>query len=83
MFSLISANTRGETVSEFTTQPNQPVGLYVDVPADAAYSTYGISLLIPRENDSLRSLSYAEAQNACGHQSGCGGELCCSGIGPG
>ncbi len=63
MFSLISANTRGETVPEFTTQPNQPVGFYVDVPADAAYSTYGISLLDPSGRTSpLRSLSYAEAQ---------------------
>jgi len=63
MFSLISANTRGETVPEFTTQPNQPVGLYVDVPAEAAYSTYGISLLDPSgKTTPLRSLSYAEAQ---------------------
>jgi hypothetical protein len=63
MFSLISANSRGETVPEFTTQPNQPVGLYVDVPADAAYSTYGISLLDPSgKTTPLRSLSYAEAQ---------------------
>jgi hypothetical protein len=63
MFSLISANTRGETVPEFTTQPGQPLGLYVDVPADAAYSTYGISLLDPSgKTTPLRSLSYAEAQ---------------------
>jgi hypothetical protein len=63
MFSLISANTRGETVPEFTTQPNQPVGLYVDVPADAAYSSYGISVQDPSgKTIPLRSLSYAEAQ---------------------
>jgi len=63
MFSLISANTRGETVPTLTTQPDQPVGLYVDVPADAAYSTYGISLLEPYgKTTPLRSLSYAEAQ---------------------
>jgi hypothetical protein len=63
MFSLISANTRGETVSAFTTEPNQPVGLYVEVPADAAYSTYGISLLDPSGRTTpLRSLNYAEAQ---------------------
>ncbi len=63
MFSLISANTRGETVPVFSTQPNQPVGLYVDVPADAAYSTYGISLLDPSGRTTpLRSLSYPEAQ---------------------
>jgi hypothetical protein len=63
MFSLISANTRGETVPAFTTQPNQPVGLYVDVPADAAYSSYGISVQDPSgKTIPLRSLSYAEAQ---------------------
>jgi hypothetical protein len=63
MFSLISANTRGETVPAFTTQPNQPLGLYVDVPADAAYSSYGISVQDPSgKTIPLRSLSYAEAQ---------------------
>jgi hypothetical protein len=63
MFSLISANTRGEAVPAFTTQPNQPVGLYVDVPADAAYSSYGISVQDPSgKTIPLRSLSYAEAQ---------------------
>jgi len=63
MFSLISANTRGETVSEFTTEPNQSVGLYVDVPADAAYSTYEIALLDPwGKTTPVCSLSYAEAR---------------------
>ncbi len=63
MFSLISANTRGEIVPAFTTQPNQPVGLYVDVPADAAYSTYQIALVDPwGKTTPVRSLSYAEAQ---------------------
>src|SRR6266568_4289222 len=40
MFSLIAANTRGETAPEFVTRPDEPLGLYVDVPADATYSTY-------------------------------------------
>jgi Putative zinc-finger len=63
MFSLIAANTRGEAVPVFTTQPEQPVGLYVDVPADTAYSTYMISLEEPTgETIPLRSLTYAEAQ---------------------
>jgi hypothetical protein len=63
MFSLIAANTRGETVPVFTAQPNQPVGLYVDVPADSAYGTYVISLQDPSgKTISLRSLSHAEAQ---------------------
>jgi hypothetical protein len=37
--------------------------LYVDVPADAAYSSYGISVQDPSgKTIPLRSLSYAEAQ---------------------
>jgi hypothetical protein len=63
MFSLISANTRGETGPEFMAQPDEPLGLYVDVPADAAYSTYDIRLQDPKGRTiPLRSLSYAEAQ---------------------
>jgi hypothetical protein len=63
MFSLISANTRGETVPAFTTQANQPLGLYVDVPADAAYSTYEITLVDPGgKTTPVRLLSHAEAQ---------------------
>ena len=63
MFSLISANTRGETAPEFVTRPDEPLGLYVDVPADATYSTYDIRLEDPNgKTIPLRSLSYAEAQ---------------------
>jgi len=63
MFSLISANTRGETVPLFTAQPSEPVGLYVDVPADPAYSSYELSLQDPSGKTTLlRSLSYAETQ---------------------
>jgi Putative zinc-finger len=63
MFSLISANTRGETAPEFVTQPDEPLGLYVDVPVDATYSTYDIRLQDPNgKTIPLRSLSYAEAQ---------------------
>jgi hypothetical protein len=63
MFSLISANTRGETVPVFTAQPNQPLGFYVDLPADPAYATYGISVQDPSgKTMPLRFLSYAEAQ---------------------
>ena len=63
MFSLISANTRGERAPEFVTQPDEPLGLYVDVPADAAYSTYDLRLQDPNGSTiPLRSLSYAEAQ---------------------
>src|SRR5438046_5948416 len=63
MFSLISANTRGETAPEFVTRPDEPLGLYVDVPADATYSTYDLRLQDPNGRTiPLRSLSYAEAQ---------------------
>ena len=63
MFSLISANTRGETVPVFTAQPDQPLGFYVDVPAEPAYATYGISVQGPSgKTIPLRLLSYAEAQ---------------------
>jgi hypothetical protein len=63
MFSLIAANTRGETVPEFVVHPNEPVGLYVDVPADRAYSTYDIGLQDPTgKTTPLRSISDAEAQ---------------------
>lgn len=63
MFSLISANTRSETAPEFVTQPDEPLGLYVDVPVDATYSTYDIRLQDPNgKTIPLRSLSYAEAQ---------------------
>jgi Putative zinc-finger len=62
MFSLISANTRGEAPI-VSTQPDQPLGFYVDVPADAAYSTYEIRVQYPSgETIPLRSLSYSEAQ---------------------
>jgi hypothetical protein len=63
MFSLITANTRGENAPEFSARPGEPLGLYVDVPADPGYSNYTIRLQDPNGNIvSLRSLSYAEAQ---------------------
>jgi hypothetical protein len=63
MFSLISANARGEAVPEFTTPPNQSVGLYLDLPSDSAYSTYTLSLQDPSGKTApLRSLTYADAQ---------------------
>ena len=63
MFSLISANTRGEEIPEYVARPDEPVGLFVDIPADAAYSTYQINLLAPNgKTTTLRSLNYAEAQ---------------------
>jgi Putative zinc-finger len=63
MFSLIAANTRGENVPELVAHPDEPVGLYVDVPADPAYSTYGLGLEEPSgKTIPLRSLNSAEAQ---------------------
>lgn len=63
MFSLIEANTRGETLPEFAAQPDQPLGFYVDAPADSAYSSYDLRLQDPKgKTISLRSLNYAEAQ---------------------
>ena len=63
MFSLISANTRGDGGLTFSVAPSEPFGVYVDVPADPAYSTY----LLRLEDSSggsklLRSLSAHEAK---------------------
>jgi len=63
MYSLIAANTRGEGGLVFSVAPEQPFGVYVDVPADAAYSTYLLRLDDPSGSSvDLRSLSAAEAQ---------------------
>jgi hypothetical protein len=63
MFSLIAANTRGESVPEFVAHPDEPIGLYVDVPADPAYTAYDIRLQdLTGKTTPLRSMSYAEAQ---------------------
>jgi hypothetical protein len=63
MFSLIAANTRGERTPEFVARPDEPIGLYVDVPADPAYSAYDIRLQDPTgKTTPVRSISYVEAQ---------------------
>jgi hypothetical protein len=63
MFSLIAANTRGERTPEFVARPDELIGLYVDVPADPAYSAYDIRLQDPTgKTTPVRSISYAEAQ---------------------
>jgi hypothetical protein len=63
MFSLITANTRGETAPEFSAPPGEPLGLYVDVPADPGYPYYAIRLEDPKGSTvALTSLSYAQAQ---------------------
>jgi hypothetical protein len=63
MFSLISANTRGETLPVFAAQPNQPFGLYVDIPVDPEIPNYKVSVQDPSGKTILSSsLDYAQAQ---------------------
>lgn len=63
MYSLIAGNTRGGQSLIFTVSPDQPFGLYVDVPADPSYSTYVLRLQSPSgATTPLRSLTAAEAQ---------------------
>jgi hypothetical protein len=63
MYSLITGNSRGDQGLVFAVSPNQPFGLYVDVPADRSYSTYLLRLQDPSGAGApLRSLTAAEAQ---------------------
>ncbi len=63
MYSLISANTRGETLPVFAAQPNQPFGLYVDIPVDPEISNYKMSVQDPSGKTILSSsLDSAQAQ---------------------
>lgn len=63
MFSLISANTRGEGGLLFSVAPDEPFGVYVDVPVDPAYSNYLLRLEDPAGASTLlRSLTAQEAQ---------------------
>ncbi len=63
MFSLISANTRGDGGLVFSLAPNEPFGVYVDVPADSAYLNYLLRLEDPTgASRLLRSLTAQEAQ---------------------
>jgi len=63
MYSLISANTRGETLPVFAAQPNQPFGLYVDIPVDPEISNYKVSVQDPSGKTILSSsLDSAQAQ---------------------
>lgn len=63
MFSLISANTRGEQGLVFSVAPDEPFGVYLDVPTDPAYSIYLLRLEDPSGTSSLlRSLTAQEAQ---------------------
>lgn len=63
MFSLIGANSRSADSLTFRVRPRERFGLYMDVPADAAYRTYLLRLVDPAGHSMiLRSLSYEEAQ---------------------
>jgi hypothetical protein len=63
MFSLITANSRGEGLPEISAAPNEPIGLYVDVPSDPAFATYDLLLQDPTGKTTLhRSLAEVEAQ---------------------
>lgn len=65
MHSLITANTLGGESLNFTASPDQPFGLYVDVPYDSSYSIYRLTLVSPTGTATpLRSLTFAEAQKA-------------------
>jgi len=61
MHSLLAANSRGEGLV-FSVVPDEPFGLYVDVPADPAHSSYLLRLEDPSGRYSLlRSVSAEEA----------------------
>ena len=63
MYSLISANTRGETLPVFAAQPNQPFGLYLDIPVDPEISNYKVTVQDPSGTTILSSsLDSAQAQ---------------------
>jgi hypothetical protein len=63
MFTLITANSRGDAALEVIATPNQPLGLYVDMPLDRVYSAYHLQLQDPAGKVTpLRSVDEEEAQ---------------------
>lgn len=63
MFSLVSANTRGEGGLVFSVSADEPFGVYVDVPVDPAYANYLLRMEDPAGGSTLlRSLTAQEAQ---------------------
>ena len=63
MFSLITANVRGEGGLVFSVAADEPFGVYVDVPVDPAYSNYLLRLEDPAGRSTLlRPLTQQEAQ---------------------
>ena len=63
MYSLLTANTRGERDLVFSAARGRSFGIYVDVPVDPSYSTYLLRLESPDGYSApLRSLSSSEAE---------------------
>lgn len=63
MYSLIAANTRSGPAQTFRVRAGEAFGLYVDIPADPAYTKYALRLTDPDGGTAiLRTVSSAEAQ---------------------
>lgn len=63
MHSLIAANSRGVNSQAMLARVGEPLGLYLDVPAEPAYTSYGLRLEDPDGGTKmLRAVSYSEAQ---------------------
>lgn len=63
MHSLIAANSRGVNSQAMLVRAGEPFGLYLDVPAEPAYTSYGLRLEDPDgKTKMLRAVSYSEAQ---------------------
>jgi len=63
MYSLIALNARGPKSQALEARAGEPLGLYVDVPVDTAYTKYALKLEEPAGSATiLRTVSYAEAQ---------------------
>jgi hypothetical protein len=63
MHSLIAANSRGVSSQAMLVRAGESFGLYLDVPAEPAYTSYGLRLEDPDgKTKMLRTVPYAEAQ---------------------
>ena len=63
MYSLIKANTRGGEGQVIEGRAGEPLGLYVDIPAESTYTQYALQLKDPDgKTTMLRTVSFAEAQ---------------------
>lgn len=63
MYSLIASNSRGSKSEALQARTGEPLGLYVDVPVDPAYTKYALRLEGPDGSATVpRTVSYSEAQ---------------------